>query len=128
MAILAEEGFSVTQATISRDLNAIGATKQPTRDGPARYTINDGHDPSVEEESLGKAINEFALTITPSGSLVVLRTPPGAAHVVAAAIDGSSVDGILGTVAGDDTLLVVADGSSGGYRVATELERIGSSV
>ncbi|MEZ5208457.1 MAG: hypothetical protein R2690_16120 [Acidimicrobiales bacterium] len=57
-------------------------------------------------------------------NLVVVRTPPGSAHVVAAALDRASLAGVLGTVAGDDTLLVVADEARGGGAVADELRRL----
>jgi transcriptional regulator of arginine metabolism len=76
-------------------------------------------------DALGRALAQFAVAITPSGALVVVKTPPGAAQVVAGAIDGAVLGGVLGTVAGDDTLLVVVDEKIGGWRIAKELERIG---
>jgi len=78
------------------------------------------------EATVSAALAQFARTITPTGSLVVIKTPPGAAQVVAGAVDGAALPGVLGTVAGDDTLLVVVDEQVGGWRVAKELERMGA--
>jgi transcriptional regulator of arginine metabolism len=77
---------------------------------------------------LARSIDEFVESITASGPLVVLRTPPGAAQVVAAAIDNASVQGVLGTVAGDDTIIVVASEAITGGGVASNLEQIGSTA
>jgi transcriptional regulator of arginine metabolism len=127
VAHLAADGFDVTQATVSRDLQTLGAVKARDGDGHLRYVLAEGLAPADEsQETLGRAISEFVESIVPSGNLVVVKTPPGAAHVVAAAVDGSGLDGVLGTVAGDDTLMIVADETVGGRAVADELERIGA--
>lgn len=116
--LLAEAGHPVTQATVSRDLRAVGAVKSPVGEG--RYRLVDG--PAGDGE-LAQALGEFALGMAPSGNLVVIRTPPGAAQVVAGAIDRAGLEGVLGTVAGDDTVLVVAEERRGGRGVAGDLER-----
>ena len=124
---LEREGFQVTQATVSRDLADMGALKRRSSDGlygymlPAKPTPLDG-----SSQAVSRALAQFARTIIPTGSLVVIKTPPGAAQVVAGAVDGASLPGVLGTVAGDDTLLVVVDEQVGGWRVAKELERMGA--
>ena len=123
---LGQEGFQVTQATVSRDLTEMGAVKRRAADGLFGYTLPETPAPAGGgNESLARALAQFARSITPAGSMVVVRTPPGAAQVVAGAIDGANLSGILGTVAGDDTLLVVVEEQVGGWRVAKELERIG---
>ena len=124
---LEEEGFQVTQATASRDLAEMGAVKRRSSDGLFGYTLPE-QPASVEENSgnVARALAQFANTITSTGSLVVIKTPPGAAQVVASAVDGAALAGVLGTVAGDDTLLVIVDEQVGGWRVAKELERIGA--
>lgn len=123
--LLAGEGHHVTQATVSRDLDAIGAVKYS--DGEeARYTLPQREPAAAELEALHRALAEFVEVIVPSGNLVILRTPPGAAHVVAGAIDGAGLEGAIGTVAGDDTVLAVADEGFGGWRLAKELERMGA--
>jgi transcriptional regulator of arginine metabolism len=112
---------------VSRDLDALGATKLRADDGTVHYTITIGRVSLTEAESrLARALNEFVDLIAVSGNLVVLHTPPGAAHLVAGAVDGAQLDGVLGTVAGDDTLLVVASPELGGPGVATKIEDIGA--
>ncbi len=73
------------------------------------------------EDQLRRVMGEWVAEVKKSGHLVVLRTPPGCAHVVASALDRSGMDGLLGTVAGDDTLLCVAEESVGGESVAAKL-------
>ena len=127
--LLAQEGHAVTQATVSRDLEALGAVKQPSDGDAARY--------SIPEESIGsateagaraaeQAISGFVDSIVASENLIVVRTPPGAAHLVAGAIDHADIAGVVGTIAGDDTLLVIADSALGGTTVAATLENIGA--
>lgn len=122
--LLAEQGHMVTQATVSRDLQVIGATKA----AGDHYVLVGRTDADEAHAALARAIDEFVEAIGFSGTLVVLRTPPGAAQVVAAAIDNAQVEGILGSVAGDDTVLVVASEEQTGEGVAGVLEQIGASV
>ena len=122
--LLAEAGYPVTQATVSRDLDAIGAQKHGNGDGEVRYVI--AEPASEETAALARVLAEFVEEIVPSGNLVVLKTPPGAAQVVAGALDRARLDNVAGTVAGDDTLLAVAGEENGGWRLAKELERIGA--
>jgi len=123
--LLAGQGFRVTQATVSRDLRAVGAVKTRLADGTMRYTWDSAPQPPNAREVLAITLATYAKSVTPSGNLVVVKTPPGAAHVVAAAIDDSALDGILGTVAGEDTMLIVADEATGGRAVAELIEQIG---
>lgn len=125
---LAQAGFDVTQATVSRDLRELGAVKGRDPEGGAVYVLpgsGETHDETAARKALRRALVEYAETIVPTANLVLVKTPPGAAQVVAAAVDGGGIEGVLGTVAGDDTLLVVVDDQTGGWRVATDLERIG---
>lgn len=127
VARLAAEGFAVTQATVSRDLQTLGAVKGRDGDGNLRYILADGLAGIVEgQATLARALAEFAISIVPSANLVVVKTPPGAAQVVASAVDGIDLAGVLGTVAGDDTLIIVTEDAVGGVAVADELERIGA--
>ena len=124
--LLRAEDYEITQATVSRDLHALGAVK--SRDGGRlRYVLPDEVAPSGEAFSgLARALSEFAESIVPSGNLVVVKTSSGAAHVVAAAIDATPLEGVLGTIAGDDTLLLIAGQAVGGRRIADNLEKIGA--
>ncbi|MDX1692112.1 MAG: ArgR family transcriptional regulator, partial [Acidimicrobiia bacterium] len=95
---LSAEGHTVTQATVSRDLLAMGARKVPVPGGGARYVLADGPPGDLDPE-LASTVAGYVREIVPSGQLVVLRTPPGAAMLVAGAIDRHGVDGVIGTVA-----------------------------
>lgn len=125
--LLEAEGHPVTQATVSRDLDAIGAVKVRDEDGVDCYAIAPNPERMSDAElRLMKSINEFVDEIAVSGDIVVLRTPPGAAHLVAGAIDAVGLRGIVGTVAGDDTLMVVAAPVPGGAGIADRIEQIGA--
>ncbi len=125
--LLGDAGYAATQATVSRDLAEIGAVKVRDRQGRFSYSLSEAPAPSDEfRAALAPVLSQFAVTITPTGSLVVVKTPPGAAQVVASAIDLAGLPGVLGTVAGDDTLLVIGEERVGGWRIAKELEQIGA--
>ena len=104
-------GFGVTQATVSRDLDQLGAVKVK-RGGIFSYALPDqiaGSDWSADR--LERILREWVLSIESAGQMLVIKTPPGSAHLVASAIDHSGLPEIAGTVSGDDTLfLAVRDG------------------
>jgi len=110
---LAALGFAVTQATVSRDLEQLGAVKVK-RGGILSYALPDQL--AAADWSTGRLeriLTEWALSIEAAGQLIVIKTPPGSAHLVASAIDPSGLPEIAGTVSGDDTLfLAVRDGVS----------------
>jgi transcriptional regulator of arginine metabolism len=107
--LLAGEGIKATQATVSRDLDELGAIKVRVPGGQSVYALPEIEtDRLVPFDQLRRVLGEWVAEVAPSANLVVLRTPPGCAHVVASALDRSGLDGLLGTVAGDDTLLCVA--------------------
>lgn len=125
--ILAGAGFDVTQATISRDLDAVGARKIPDGRGGGTYELVSGNrDLSAARRALAHAMAEFARMIVPAGNMVVVKVPPGAAQLVAGRIDAAGLDGVLGTVAGDDTLLVVVPEDGVATKLARELEELGA--
>ena len=108
---LAELGFAVTQATVSRDLDQIGAVKVK-RGGVLSYALPDQMAESDWSAGrLERILHEWVLSVEAAGTLLVLKTPPASAHLVASAIDHARPPEIAGTVAGDDTLfLAVRDG------------------
>lgn len=121
---LAKEGFRATQATVSRDLDDVGAIRRHDG-GRIVYALPDRNGPPV---GFGRcALSELVRDVVPSGNLVVVRTFPGMAPSVAAVLDQSGVDGIIGTVAGDDTVLVVADEPTGGGKLAKRIAALGES-
>lgn len=116
--LLNAQGVAVTQATVSRDLDDLGAVKVPTGGGSV-YAIPELPSEQVApDDHLKRVLGEWVVAVGCSHNLVVLNTPPGSAHVVGSAIDRSAVNGVLGTVAGDDTVLVVATEEVGGHLVA----------
>lgn len=120
--LLATEGIQATQATVSRDLEDLGAVKVRVPGGETVYAIPEYEpDRRAPEDQLRRVMGEWVAEVRHSGPVVVLRTPPGCAHVVASALDRSGLDGILGTVAGDDTLMVVAEEELGGAELASRL-------
>jgi transcriptional regulator of arginine metabolism len=121
--LLEAEGVVATQATVSRDLEELGAVKVRIPGGTMAYAIPDytRGDHNAPDDHLKRLMGEFVVEVSHSGNLVVLRTPPGSAHVVASALDRAGRSQILGTIAGDDTVLVVVPESTGGAAVATEL-------
>lgn len=112
--LLAEQGIEATQATVSRDLDDIGAVKVRIASGNTVYAIPQFEPDRIAPlDQLRRVMGEWVAEVAQSGNIVVLRTPPGCAHVVASALDRSRVEGIIGTVAGDDTLMCVADDPDG---------------
>jgi transcriptional regulator of arginine metabolism len=118
---LRREGFEVTQATVSRDLEALGAVR--LREGRRIvYALPQRNGPPA---GLGRRVfGEFVVRVAASGNLVVVRTYPGMAPTVGAVIDAAGVAGVVGTVAGDDTVLVVAAEEVGGAALARRLRAL----
>jgi transcriptional regulator of arginine metabolism len=145
---LAQRGVKVTQATLSRDLEELGAVRLRAADGALVYAlpgeaggpgsmpggVAEQADPAVSRRSpepgqepssrLARFASELLVTAEASGNLVVLRTPAGAAQFLASAIDHAGWPSILGTVAGDDTVLVISRDPSGGQELARSLLRL----
>ena len=110
VARLALAGLAATQATVSRDLDELGAVKI-RRDGAIRYIIPDAVDPGHAAARLDRLLAEWVDAIIPAGNLLVVRTPPGSANLIASALDAGQLSDIAGTIAGDDTIFVaLADG------------------
>jgi transcriptional regulator of arginine metabolism len=123
--LLAAEGVVATQATVSRDLEDLGAVKVRVAGGEPVYAIPElAKDRVAPDEHLRRVLGEWVVEVAHSGNLVVLRTPPGSAHVVGSALDRAGIPEIIGTVAGDDTVLVVASERIGGEKVARALSAL----
>lgn len=104
---LAAQGFGVTQATVSRDLDQIGAVKVK-RGGVLSYALPEQMAESDWSASrLERILTEWVQSLEVAGNMVILKTPPGSAHLVGVAIDHAKLDEVAGTVSGDDTLFVV---------------------
>ena len=123
--LLADEGVVATQATVSRDLDEMGAVKVRVPGGETVYAIPElAKDRVAPEDHLRRVFGDWVVEVAHSANLVVLRTPPGSAHVVGSALDRAGLDGVLGTVAGDDTLIVVTSERVGGAKIAKRLSAL----
>ncbi|MFW5786732.1 MAG: arginine repressor [Halanaerobiales bacterium] len=107
VARLHEAGIEVTQATISRDIKKLGLIKVPDGKGGYKYSLSSTRTKGDVQDWLKKMIQDFVVDMDYSENLIVLKTILGTAGGLAAAIDNSQWDGIMGTVAGDDTILLV---------------------
>lgn len=124
--LLGEAGLVVGQATLSRDLVEIGAVKVRDGSGQLVYAVpGEGGDRTPRageaaafEARLARVAVELLVTAEASANLVILRTPPGAAQYFASTIDHAGLDAVLGTIAGDDTVLVVSRDPAGGAALA----------
>ena len=123
--LLDESGMTATQATVSRDLDDLGAVKVRVPGGHTVYAIPEHPvDRVAPEDHLRRVLGDWVAEIGSSGNLVVLRTPPGSAHVVASALDRAGMSEILGTVAGDDTIVAIAAGGTTGKALAVQLREL----
>jgi transcriptional regulator of arginine metabolism len=120
--LLARQGFKVSQTTVSRDLRELGLARGRDRRGGIRY----GDAASLGETReldgvLKRAAPQSLLSVEPTGNLVVVRTTPGSAQGLAWALDAASLKGVAGTVAGDDTILVVCSAGADSKRIGKKL-------
>ena len=127
---LAGRGHHVAQTTVSRDLAAIGARKV-TDPGGARYVLDEPVSADGGLGAVAERMRLFVVSIEASGNLVVMKTPPGAAHSVAVALDDATTTAIpelLGTIAGDDTMFLAARPPHDGRALAARLSKIMETV
>ena len=129
--LLAGEGVEVTQATLSRDLDEIGAVKVRRAGAGTVYAVPEEPPGPLlraladsSEARISRLAAELLGSVEASANLVVLRTPPGGAHLLASAIDRAGLPDVIGTIAGDDTVLVVARDPAGGAALANRLHRM----
>ncbi|GAA3285415.1 arginine repressor [Nesterenkonia halophila] len=124
---LADEGLKVTQGTLSRDLVEIGAARVRGADGALIYAVpGEGHERELQAEQTEAATTarlvglcrDLLVSAEASANLVILRTPPGAAQFLASAVDHAGLEDVLGTIAGDDTIMLVTTDPVGGEAVA----------
>ena len=117
----------MTQATVSRDLAAIGAVKARGPSGETIYERHAGPQPPQKDpgmETLRRRLESFMTGLDGSLNLTVVRTHPSTAPSVASALDGAALEGVLGTVAGDDTVLVISEAHDGGPKMARHLAQL----
>lgn len=126
---LARQGIDVTQATVSRDVKRLGLVKVPIPEGGYRYAppeaLNGGGNGTAVEENLRAAFREFVTGLDLAQGMVVVRTYTGCANAVAVAIDEARVAGVAATLAGDDTIFLLARTETAGREVLERLRSIG---
>jgi len=123
---LADLGFAVTQATISRDLEQIGAVKV-RRAGQLSYALPDQVQAPAAPR-LAAFLRDFARSIETAANLVVIKTPPGSAHLIGVALDQSDLPEIVGTICGDDTIFVACRSAATATKLRTTLNAAGSRL
>ncbi len=119
---LARAGVRVTQATLSRDLRSLGVGKTPGPDGRTRYALPGPASETLDRERQLLDLQSFVNDVAVAQNLVVVKTPPGHANGVGRAIDLAGYDGVIGTVAGDDTILVVTADHAAARRLKRHLD------
>jgi len=122
VARLSMAGIAATQATVSRDLLELGAVKLK-REGSIRYVMPDQVEPGHAAAKLDRLLAEWVDAIVPAGNILVLKTPPGSANLVANALDAAGLVEVAGTLAGDDTIFVALANGANPDAVASMLQR-----
>jgi transcriptional regulator of arginine metabolism len=129
MALLKKRGYKVTQPTLSRDLRELGVAKTPNGyvapgDIAAVSPITAFTPRELREERLEQLLRDSVLSAEAAGNLVVIKTPPAAAQPVASALDAAPIDGILGTIGGDDTIFVALAHPTSAAHLARRIQTI----
>lgn len=121
--LLRERGWDVTQSTLSRDLRELRLARVPTPDG-VRYAAADGALSAAARPALDALLPQLLTRVDGVGEIIVLRTVPGGAQPIASALDGESWPDVLGTVGGDDTILVVCRSTNARERLERRLRKL----
>jgi transcriptional regulator of arginine metabolism len=119
--LLRKRGIAVAQPTLSRDLRELGLAKSPRGYLAPQAALTQFAPAAMREEKLRRALRGFALSVAPAGSLVVVKTPPASAHPVARALDEAELAGVVGSIAGDDTVFVATPSERAARALARRL-------
>lgn len=106
---LQEEGIEVTQATVSRDIKELMLIKVPTSDGHYRYALSQEQNMLMSKNRMARLFQDSIVRVDSALNQIVIRTMPGSANMVAAAIDLAKWENVIGTIAGDDTILIITN-------------------
>ena len=120
-AKLVENGFNVTQATITRDIRELNLTKIATKGGKQKYAVQSSSD-IVSNSKYMRVLNDGIITMDTAGNILVVKTVSGMAMAVAAALDAMQIKEILGCIAGDDTIMCVVKHAEETDRVKEHIE------
>lgn len=124
---LGRAGLPVTQATLSRDLRSLGVVKRPDPDGRSAYVLPQPAGEALDRQRQLLDLRTFVNEVRVAANLIVIRTPPGHANAVGRAVDLQPFAGIVGSVAGDDTLLVVMDSAASAKKLKRQLDSLSRS-
>ena len=125
---LSAAGFAITQATVSRDLDQLGAVKVK-KGGTLRYMLPDEiGDTDWAAGRLGRVLAQWVLSIESAGPLLVLKTPPGSAHIVGVAFDQAKLPEVAGTISGDDTLFIALRDGVDARATAARLRNLSQEI
>lgn len=120
---LADRGFKVTQATISRDIKELHLIKVQDERGVYKYAVNEIV-PVVNTERLLRVFRETVINVQSAGNMIVVNTLPGSANAAAEVLDNMNIDGIVGSLAGDNTIFIVVKDNTAAHSVAGRLRHM----
>ncbi len=104
---LARQGFKVTQATVSRDIKELGLVKVPMEGNSYRYAMAENSGKALPKDRLHRLLRDNVLKIEGIENLILIKTMPGGAQALASALDSAMIQNVAGTIAGDDTILII---------------------
>ena len=120
--MLKKNGIIITQATLSRDLNELGAVKKRLKNGKLVYLLPKNQDNNAQYKIAKKALQDFVTEVQPVSNQVVVKTTTAAAQVIAESIDNLYLEGIVASLAGDNVVLVITADQKNGKLVAQSIE------
>ena len=120
--LLKKNNIQITQATLSRDLNELGAIKKRLKNGRLIYVLPKNQDNNAQVKIAKKALQDFVLDVEPVSNQVVVKTTTAAAQVIAESIDNLYIDNIVASIAGDNVVLIISTDESKAREVAKTIE------
>ena len=120
--LLKKNNIQITQATLSRDLNELGAIKKRLKNGRLIYVLPKNQDNNAQVKIAKKALEDFVLDVEPVSNQVVIKTTTAAAQVIAESIDNLYIDNIVASIAGDNVVLIISTDESKAREVAKTIE------
>ncbi|MBL6762725.1 MAG: hypothetical protein ISQ16_02265 [Candidatus Actinomarina sp.] len=120
--LLKKNNIQITQATLSRDLNELGAIKKRLKNGRLIYVLPNNQDNNAQLKIAQKALEDFVLDVEPVSNQVVVKTTTAAAQVIAESIDNLYIDNIVASIAGDNVVLIISTNETKAKEVAKTIE------
>ena len=124
LALLREKGYTATQATISRDIKELRLVKEQTGQGTYRYAVTDRQSSADSEARLRNIFKEGVTSVDVAQNIVVVRTMPGLASAACSALDSMSIPGMVGSLAGDDTGILIMRDNASAQQFSSEVHKL----